>query len=157
MEISKFNYDLAISNIGILCDFYYGNAKQCSHMDSFGYDDAKAKIIQMADHIKDGTAICYGLFDEGVLVGYIWAYSHKYRDEDRVYISEIRILEKYRGNGYGEELIRQVENEARRLKVAAVYLHAEAVNEAAIRFYKKLGFIPERIQFRKEIRNGEGA
>jgi len=151
VKIAKLDKTTALDNVEILTEMYYQNAVRCSSVFSFSYGDAEKKIYEMIEYIAANKAICYGLFDGNLLVGYIWAYYNRFRDENRVYISEIRVIEEYRGKGYGEKLINCVEKEAKGLNVNAMYIHAEAMNEGAIRLYKRIGFEPERIQLRKEI------
>lgn len=155
MDIIKMNQELAIQNLSVLSNLYFQNALECSYMSSFELKEAENKIHELIEHIKTQTAICYGLFDNNTLVGYIWAYQHSFREELRVYINEIRILEDYRGKGFGAKLIKTVEKEAMNAGIKAVYIHAEATNHNAIRLYKRLGFEPERIQLRKGIVEGK--
>lgn len=149
MEIIKMNHELAIKNMDELKLLYYQNAHECSFVKSFNLEDAEIKIRDLSEHLKNQSAICYGLFDKEKLVGYVWAYQHSFRDELRVYINEIRIFEDYRGKGFGEKLIACVEKEAIAIGIKAIYLHAEATNQGAIRLYNRLGYTPERIQLRK--------
>lgn len=151
MRIAKLDKFKALQNKDVLKEMYYQNAVSCAFINSFSYYDAEKKINEMIDHIANNTAICYGLFDNDLLVGYIWAYKNRFREENRIYVSEIRVIEKYRGKGYGKELIFCVEKEAREQKITAMYIHAEASNEEALRLYNKLGYEPERIQLRKGL------
>lgn len=69
-----------------------------------------------------------------------------------MYVSEIRIKEKYRNRGGGSQLLRLVEDKAKEQGLGAMYLHAEAQNKAARRLYEDCGYMEERIQMRKELR-----
>ena len=102
-------------------------------------------------HLADNTAIVYGAFDGEQILGFIWAYVHQFREENRMYVSEIRVKEEYRKHGIGNQMLRMVEDKAREMGLGAVYLHAEANNPEALRFYKAVGYCEERIQMRKEI------
>lgn len=151
MKIKKFSADVAEKNFATLTDYYYKNSKACSCMDSFVREDAEAKIKSMIAHIADGSAIVYGCLDGDELLGYIWAYRISFRDEDRVYVSEVHVSEKCRGQGIGHLLLAAVEAEAREMGVPALYIHAEADNAGAIRLYEREGYRMERVQLRKPL------
>ena len=151
MKIKKFSADVAEKNFATLMDYYYKNSKACSCMDSFVREDAEAKIKSMIAHIADGSAIVYGCLDGDELLGYIWAYRISFRDEDRVYVSEVHVSEKCRGQGIGHLLLAAVEAEAREMGVPALSIHAEADNAGAIRLYEREGYRMERVQLRKPL------
>lgn len=151
MRIEKLSAELAEQNFDILAEFYYKNSKACSCMESFVREDAEAKIRSMIAHIQDGSAIVYGCIDNAGLIGYIWAYKISFRDEDRVYVSEVHVSEKCRGQGIGHLLLNAVEEEARKLKVPALYIHTEADNSGAIKLYESEGYRMERVQMRKPL------
>ena len=151
MKIKKFSADVAEKNFATLTDYYYKNSKASSCMDSFVREDAEAKIKSMIAHIADGSAIVYGCLDGDELLGYIWAYRISFRDEDRVYVSEVHVSEKCRGQGIGHLLLAAVEAEAREMGVPALYIHAEADNAGAIRLYEREGYRMERVQLRKPL------
>ena len=151
MKIKKFSADVAEKNFATLTDYYYKNSKACSCMDSFVREDAEAKIKSMIAQIADGSAIVYGCLDGDELLGYIWAYRISFRDEDRVYVSEVHVSEKCRGQGIGHLLLAAVEAEAREMGVPALSIHAEADNAGAIRLYEREGYRMERVQLRKPL------
>ena len=93
----------------------------------------------------------YGAFYNEIIVGFIWAYPHQFREENRMYVSEIRVKEEYRSRGIGKSLLKTVESIAKEKGFPAIYLHAEANNQDARRFYVNCQYKEERIQFRKEI------
>lgn len=150
--VNRLSTEQAERNFEVLTDFYYKNSKACSSMESFIREDAEAKIESMIAHIKDNTAIVFGGFDNDELVGYIWAYRIKFRDEDRVYVSEVHVSEKCRGQGLGHLLLSAVEEEARKIEgVTALYIHTEADNAGAIRLYERENYQMERVQMRKAL------
>ena len=153
MEIKTLSAELAEKHFETLTEFYYKNSKACSSMESFVLEDAEVKIEFMIAHIRDNTAIVFGAFDNDELVGYLWAYRIKFRDEDRVYVSEIHVAEKCRGQGLGHLLLNAVEEESRKIgEVTALYIHTEAGNAGAIRLYESEGYRMERVQMRKALR-----
>lgn len=152
IKIEKLSTEQAERNFDILTDFYYKNSKACSSMESFTREDAEEKIKSMIAHIQDKSAIVYGSLEDNLLVGYIWAYRISFRDEDRVYVSEVHVSEKCRGQGIGHLLLAAVEDEARSMGVPALYIHTEANNAGAIRLYEREGYRMERVQLRKALK-----
>ena len=134
-----------------IAQFYYDNVSSCSCMGHYTFKEAYEKIGAFISHLSDKKAIGYGLFERDEICGYIWAYPHQFREEKRIYVNEIRIREDWRGQGYGKKLLKLVEVKAKELGLGAVYLHAEAKNPAALRFYQNNGYDVERIQLRKEM------
>ena len=151
MEIKKLSAEITEKHFATLTDFYYKNSKACSCMESFVRKDAEIKIRSMITHIDDGSAIVYGCLDGDKILGYIWAYRISFRDEDRVYVSEVHVSEKCRGQGMGHLLLAAVEDEAREMGVSALYIHTEADNTGAIRLYEREGYRMERVQLRKPL------
>ena len=134
-----------------LAEFYKKNIDSCSYIDNFTLEDANLKIDSLIEHVYNKKAIVYGYFDECSLVGYIWAYEHKYRDERRVYVSEVRVEENYRGKGIGRMLLHAIQDTAVEMGFKALYIHAEASNSGAIRLYENEGYELERVQLRKQL------
>ena len=141
----------AKSEIQTLTDYYFRNSRACSCMDSFTIQEAETKIQSMIAHMMEGSAIVYGCFDNSKLLGYLWAYEMKFREEQRIYISEAYIEQSVRRQGFGSSLFEAIECEAKERGIPALYLHAEADNKEAIQLYERKGFRSERIQFRKAL------
>ena len=143
--------DLCLKFKNRLSEFYYSNILSCSYMDSFSYNDAEQKIDSMIEHVSNGSAMVFGVFDDENLIGYVWAYEHSYRDEVRVYVNEIHVEEQYRKRGVGRQLLSAVERMARKRGYCALYIHAEGNNGGAIRLYENEGYVLERVQLRKNL------
>ena len=131
--------------------FYYSNIMSCSFMDSLTYKDAEQKIEGLIEHISNGSAMVFGVFDNEDLIGYVWAYEHSFREEVRVYVNEIHVDEAYRNRGIGKQLLSAVESMARERGYKALYIHAEGDNDGAIRLYQNEGYEIERVQLRKKL------
>ncbi len=131
--------------------FYYDNVRSNAFLGHYTYEEAYEKIGSLIDHLANGTAIAYGAFEKEELCGFIWAYRHQFREEERMYVSEIRVKAEYRNRGIGTELLRLVEGKAKEMGIRAMYLHAEAWNIDARRLYEANGYKEERIQLRKTI------
>ena len=134
-----------------LSEFYYRNVLSCTCMDSFTYKDAEQKIEGLIEHVANGSAVVFGVFDSENLIGYVWAYEHPFREEVRVYVSEIHVDEAYRNRGVGKQLLSTIESLAKERGYKALYIHAEGNNDGAIRLYQNEGYTIERVQLRKSL------
>ena len=151
LRIQHLKHDDCIRYKDTLISFYYRNSVTCSSLSHFSKADAEAKINSMMDHISDGSAIVFGAITGDKLVGYIWSYEYTFREEARIYVSEIHVDESYRNRGIGKQLLRAVETAARDGGYGALYLHTEGSNKDAIKLYEKEGYIIERVQLRKGL------
>ena len=146
MRIEPLTPNLVLKYKKEITQFYYDNMQTCSCLEHFTFEEAGYKIEGLADYLKNKTCVAYGLFREEEICGYIWAYPHHFREENRMYVNEIRIKDGYRNKGYGKSLLQLVE-----MGIGALYIHAEADNPEAIRLYESAGYIAERVQLRKEL------
>lgn len=145
------NRELCLRHKKRLCEFYYANSRSCSYMDSFSCKDAELKIDSLIEHVTDGSALVFGVFEKEHLIGYVWAYEHPFREEVRIYVNEIHVDELYRNRGVGKQLLSAVESVARQRGYSALYIHAEGNNDGAIHLYKNEGYVVERVQLRKAL------
>lgn len=130
---------------------YYDNMRACSFLEHRTFDDARKKIEDFIYHLEHGTCVGYGAFHEDGICGFVWAYPHQFREERRMYVSELRVAKPFRKRGIGTQLLELVERDARRMGIGALYLHAETDNPNAISLYESIGYEAERIQLRKEL------
>ena len=151
MKIELITVEIAEKNREQIAQLYFDNVRSNAYHSHYTYEEAYEKIGGLIDYLRDGTAIVYCAFEYDDLIAFIWAYVHQFREENRMYVNEIRVKEEYRKREIGSQLLRLVENEARELGIGAVYLHAEGNNPAAIGCYKAAGYCEERIQMRKEL------
>ena len=151
MRIEQLTPEFVLKHKSEIAQFYYENMQMCSFLEHFTYDEAIIKIEGFINHLKSNTCVGYGLFHEDKICGYVWAYPHKFREENRMYINEIRIKDEYRNRGYGKALLKLVEEKAKEMGIGALYIHAEADNPGAIRLYEMIGYVLERVQLRKKI------
>ncbi len=151
MQIEPITAGMAEKYRKEIARLYFENVRSNAFYEHYTYDEAYKKMDDLIGHLSDNTAFVYGAFDDEELVAFIWAYVHPFREETRMYVSEIRVKEVYRKQGIGSQLLKQVENKAKEMGLGAIYLHAEASHAEAVKFYKATGFHEERIQLRKGI------
>lgn len=151
MRIEPITAEMAEKYRKELAQLYFENVRSNAFYEHYTCEEAYKKMDDLIAHLADDTAIVYGAFDDEDLIAFIWAYVHPFREEPRMYVSEIRVKEEYRRQGIGSRLLRLVEDKAKELGLGAIYLHAEANHPEAVRFYKATGYCEERIQLRKGI------
>lgn len=151
LEVRKMTVEDAENGFQTLAEYYFSNSSSCSCLEHFSFHEAEEKIRNMIDHLMNGTAYVYGCFDGKTILGYIWAYEMQFREEHRIYISEVHVDQKHRGKGIGTALLEAVETEAIKRGIPALYIHTESNNSDAIRLYERYGFRIERIQLRKTV------
>jgi ribosomal-protein-alanine N-acetyltransferase len=69
------------------------------------------------------------------------------------YVQTLEVLPEARGQGVGKEVLRRLEGSAGAAQAVGIWLHVNAVNEAAIRVYEKSGY---RLSGREEDYYGRG-
>lgn len=63
-----------------------------------------------------------------------------YKAQPLLNIHDLSVLPKYRGQGYGRQLLKAVEEKANELGCCKVTLEVRSVNERAYQLYKRYGF-----------------
>jgi ribosomal protein S18 acetylase RimI-like enzyme len=82
----------------------------------------------------------YTLYDDNNAIGMIWMRVEFDRPMKSGFIFEVRIEEKFRGKGYGREIMSLIEEKARELGIKKMGLHVFAYNTVARNLYESLGY-----------------
>lgn len=151
VKIEAITPDLARKYRNEITKFYFDNVRSNQYHEHFGWEEAEEKIGGFINHLENDESIAFGAFEDEKIIGFVWAYPHQFREENRMYVNEIRVMEEYRGKGYGKKLLGFVEDKAKEMRVSAVYLHAEASNPESRKFYRCCGYEEERIQLRRTV------
>ena len=154
MKIEPITAEMAERYREQIAQLYFENVRSNAFHNHYTYEEAFEKMNELIGHLRDNTVTVFGALEDEVLIAFIWAYVHQFREENRMYVNEIRVKEEYRKSGIGSQMLRLVEDKAEKMGLSAIYLHAEANNPEAIRFYQSAGYCEERIQLRKEIQTG---
>ncbi len=75
----------------------------------------------------------------GSVVAYLSIEVHR-EQENFLYLDDLSVSEKYRGNGIGTELIKTAERFAEEIGISIIALHVEKSNKSAFRLYRRLGY-----------------
>ncbi len=81
-------------------------------------------------------------------IGMIWL---EHKIEDKGFIRDFRISEKYQGRGFGKEVMKQIEEVGRERGVKKLGLHVFGHNKVAKKLYEKLGYQTTNVMMIKEI------
>jgi ribosomal protein S18 acetylase RimI-like enzyme len=97
---------------------------------------------------KTENNFLYTILDHDKAVGAIWLAQ---LSEEKGYIYDINIGEKYRGFGYGKEAMKQIESVGQKLGLKNIGLHVFGHNKVARGLYEKLGYQTTNVLMEKEI------
>lgn len=81
----------------------------------------------------------FGAFENDELIG--WAICNFRKWNNSLFIENILISERFRGQNIGRLLIKNINREARELQCRIVELETQNTNYSAIKFYQKAGFM----------------
>lgn len=136
--------------------FIYESNKKAAYMESYNKAHAKEKYEELLSYVDDFKAVVYGAVKDAKLVGFLWAYKYPFRDDkDRLYVSILHVEQEYRSKKIGSSLLAEIEQYAKKENYSSVFLHTEAFNQGAIRFYERCGYDVERLQLVKRELNEE--
>ena len=93
-------------------------------------------INDLNEIIKQGNS--FGVFENDELIG--WAICDFRKWNNSLFIENILIDEKFRGQNIGRLLIKYINRKARELQCRMVELEVQNTNYPAIQFYQKAGF-----------------
>jgi diamine N-acetyltransferase len=127
------------SDAGILLRFmreYYA-------FDGHGFEEQKAHVALMALLRDANLGRAWLILDGSGAVGYVvlcFGYSLEWLGRD-AFVDEFYLLEEYRRRGWGRKTMEFVEEAARATGVRTLHLEVVRENTAAVRVYKKVGFV----------------
>lgn len=75
------------------------------------------------------------------------------REKDKMFLSKLYLMDKYRSKGYASRTLRFLKNECGKSGLGSIYLTVNRYNEHTISVYKKWGFVSVREQC-TDIGNG---
>lgn len=129
----------------------YANEKVLSN--NWDQQEAMHKAKQeyemlLPDREKTNRNYIYNILIEEKIIGMIWL---EHKGNDKGFIRDIRILEKYQGKGYGQRAMEQIEIVGRERGVKKMGLHVFGHNKVARSLYEKLGYQTTNVMMIKEI------
>jgi ribosomal protein S18 acetylase RimI-like enzyme len=82
----------------------------------------------------------YTLYDADQAIGMIWLRVEPDRHVKSGFIFDVQVEEKFRGLGYGRQIMLLIEENARELGVKKMGLHVFGYNNVAQNLYKSIGY-----------------
>ncbi|HEM4129053.1 TPA: GNAT family N-acetyltransferase [Streptococcus suis] len=93
----------------------------------------------IGDLLAHPRALCFGLFDQGKLLGLSLGYIRYWYEGTEYRIEELCISRDYQGQGHGASFLADIEKQLADRKIVHILLQTER-NLPAYFFYKKCGF-----------------
>lgn len=90
--------------------------------------------------------------DEGKILGFIWYCRRGSKDNPIAFICDVIIEEKFRGQGWGREIMTLIEAEVRKEGISRIGLHVFGFNEVAIQLYQSLEYLTTDLTMEKTLR-----
>jgi len=90
----------------------------------------------------------YNAFDQDTLIGFIW---YCMRTPELAFIYDFFILEDHRKKGFGKQVMKACEEDAKTNGAKAIGLHVFGHNKAARALYESIGYVPTSIQMKKQL------
>lgn len=106
------------------------------------YPELKHNIQEINRILKAPNTIAFFVYNGHKMLGYIIGEVMRLNDGRLVlYISYLYVATKYRDNGFGSTLLKQMINKAHKLHVDAVVLTCDTADEKVLDFYTMKGFM----------------
>ena len=152
MEIKTLQHDDFLKNIIALKDLLISSYESNFNISrELCNATVEWKIQELDQYVKDQKAILLGVFNDGILVGFVWCYIHDYFGEKRLHVNQIVIDKDFRGQGIAKKLLAQTEKYADKLNIKTIDLFVTEGNITAVKMYEDLGYVTERRYLKKNI------
>ena len=93
----------------------------------------------------------YNLVDGDQTVGMIWMRAQLDRAVKSGFIFDVMVAEKFRGKGYGRQVMTLIEEKARGLGLQSIGLHVFAYNKVAKNLYESMGYEVSSLNMIKQL------
>ncbi len=123
--------------------------------DIFKHDCKKYTDDELLKIIADDERPVFVAEDKGEVKGYAFCIIQQYKDNNiltdikTLYIDDLCVDEAARGQHIGKEIYEYVLDFAKREGFYNLTLNVWSCNESAIKFYEKMGLIPQKIGMEK--------
>ncbi|KFF00434.1 streptothricin acetyltransferase [Chryseobacterium formosense] len=126
---------IAISTIEIGNTFEF-NLREKNQLYKKIWETTSEDIDDLNEIIEQGNS--FGAFENGELIG--WAICDFREWNNSLFIENILIDEKFRGQNIGKLFIKNINRKARELQCRLVELETQNTNYPAIKFFQNVGF-----------------
>lgn len=149
-SIKKFDLADLMKFLEKIVDYHHG-------LDSYYKPFSKYKNLrnEIASWLEDRNNLILVAEEDGELIGYFRVGAEKapaYIDRDKIgLIYDVFVLKPYRRQGIAERLFKEAREWFKKKKVRNIELNVDTRNEAAIKFWKKLGFFEYKLRMRIDL------
>ncbi len=105
----------------------------------------------LPDGLQTKNHYLYALYDGEAAVGLIWLHAQVERPQKSGFIYDVRVDEKFRGKGYGKQIMSLIEEKARELGLTSIGLHVFAENRVARSLYEGIGYEVSSLNMLKKL------
>ena len=136
-------------------DYADGKIKAGNYSPESGLEGARKEF---ANYLPDGRFTkdqhLFSVVDEvsGESVGMIWFATNMLNVPNSAFIYDIRIDEKFQGQGYGTAAMLLLETKVKEFGKEKILLHVFAHNDGARKLYEKLGYVATNIMMAKSLK-----
>ena len=121
-------------------------------LDERKYNDLIKEDYVVKNHfnkmLNDKNIILLAYYLDDKIVGYILM---RLNEENLCLIDGLYVIDSYRNHGIANELLTEVLNRCKKMKIKYIDINVMEKNEIAKRIYQKLGFVEYEVKLRKEI------
>lgn len=113
--------------------------------------DGEAYFVK---RVSGQEGICFVAEDDGNVVGYATGAVmpiQTWRVVQRVEMENLIIAKNYRGQRIGEQLVEAIAVWGKSLGAKRILVITHAANAGAIKFYQRVGFVPDALQLEKAL------
>lgn len=116
------------------------------------WSDEEQLNCYIGDLLAHPRALCFGLFDQGKLLGLSLGYIRYWYEGTEYRIEELCISRHYQGRGIGQDFLKRIEEQLDRRQIVHILLQTDR-NLPAFSFYKKCGFyaLEENVTMVKKV------
>lgn len=114
-------------------------------------NQAELYVNKIPEYLEDGSAIVTGAFENGILIGFSWAYELSIFNERRVHIDMVGVDSAYRKQGIARKLVELQIEETKRRGICIVEAMTTKDNVNSYNWFHSMGFTDERIKVRRDM------
>jgi len=123
-------------------DIFYGGVKKYTDEETLAIFENEKTPVFVA--VEDGAVLGYAFCIDQQITN-----SHILTDIRTLYIDDLCVDENVRGKGVGKKLYEYVVDHAKKEGYYNLTLNVWSCNENALRFYEKMGLVPQKIGMEK--------
>lgn len=153
IRISKISSEDCTKNKNAIAELLFLNDKAHDYTESCTIDESIEEVENMITYIDANKADVFCAFDDDLIIGLIWAFPLRFRDELRMHIKAMVVNPEYRRQGLAQKLLMEVDKASLARRITVVDTYVDWSNIKARCAYEKHGLVPDRILVRKKLNN----